>query len=270
MEDFSVVIIARNEAKTLPRLLESIKNVQDKVILDTGSTDDTIKIAKDAGCNVIEVGDKFKYKVTQTQFDTFKSLYGYEPFFKVGEKYFHYSDARNYAATFAKNDWCFQPDADEVVEWDIDKVRANLKDNDHYVYRFCFAHNPDGSCALEFTHSKFYRKSKLHWTHRVHEVHSPLPGQNPKPPFFCDFIYHHHYQLPTENRVNYPCNLELSILDDPNNDRNVYYLGREYFWLGEHAKAVVMLENAVKLSTWEPEKGQAQIFLAQSYEKLGQ
>ena len=60
---FSVVAIARNEAKTLPRLLASLDNFKaqggEVVIVDTGSTDNTASIAREWGCIVFEEGARF-------------------------------------------------------------------------------------------------------------------------------------------------------------------------------------------------------------------
>src|SRR5712671_1560499 len=47
----AIGIIARNESRDLPKLLASIKGVADHVVLvDTGSTDNTLAIAQEWGC----------------------------------------------------------------------------------------------------------------------------------------------------------------------------------------------------------------------------
>jgi len=60
---FSIVLISKNEEKTLPHLFKSIKEFKDKggevIVLDTGSSDNTVQVAKDFGCKVEEVGDRF-------------------------------------------------------------------------------------------------------------------------------------------------------------------------------------------------------------------
>lgn len=267
--DFSAVIIGRNEVYTLERLLKSLKGVDDIVYLDTGSTDGTVEMAKKKGCNVIEVGDKFKVKATKKQYDNWVDTYGYKPSFKIGEGYFHFSKARNHALKFAKNDWCFQPDCDEVVDWDIEKVKKDLENEDQLVYRFCYQHNEDGTCALEFTHSKFFRKSKVRWTKWVHEIHEPVPGKNPKQPKYVDHIYHHHWQNKETNRGNYLPGLELSVLQNPKDDRNTYYLAREYMYVGEYEKSIKMFEHALKIMHWTPEIGQAYIYMGDCYKYLG-
>ncbi|MDD5168435.1 MAG: glycosyltransferase family 2 protein [Syntrophales bacterium] len=48
----SVAIITQDEADNLPRCLESIGFAEQIVIVDSGSSDDTVKIARDAGCDV--------------------------------------------------------------------------------------------------------------------------------------------------------------------------------------------------------------------------
>ena len=54
----SIVILARDEAALLPRLLKSIGELPpdvELVLIDTGSTDTTIEIAKMAGARVVEL-----------------------------------------------------------------------------------------------------------------------------------------------------------------------------------------------------------------------
>jgi glycosyltransferase involved in cell wall biosynthesis len=48
----SVAIITRNEAKNLPACLKSLSFAGQIVVVDSGSTDDTVKIAADFGCDV--------------------------------------------------------------------------------------------------------------------------------------------------------------------------------------------------------------------------
>jgi len=90
----SVVMIVKNEEKDLPRCLESIKDIATEiVILDTGSTDNTVEIAKSFGARV---------------------------------EYFEwcndFSAARNESLKYATSDWILRMDADEYM-LEIDKIR---------------------------------------------------------------------------------------------------------------------------------------------------
>jgi len=51
----SVVVITRNEAHNLPRLLDAVKDLADEVVVfDSGSTDGTTEIARKAGAKVVQ------------------------------------------------------------------------------------------------------------------------------------------------------------------------------------------------------------------------
>jgi tetratricopeptide (TPR) repeat protein len=83
----SVCLIARNEAASLPRALQSVQSVADEVIVaDTGSTDGTEQVARDLGAVVC----RFPWC------DDF-------------------SAARNHAISQAHGDWVFWLDADEEL-----------------------------------------------------------------------------------------------------------------------------------------------------------
>lgn len=270
MENFSVVVIARNEEKTLPRLLRSLEGVEDRVILDTGSTDKTVEVAEKLGCRVFSVGDKFRIEATEEQVEQWKEQFGHEPSFKAGEKYFHFANARNHAASLAKNDFIFQPDADEEMTWDLEKVREAIQDSDHLVYKFCYAHEPDGSCGLQISQSKFYRRSKIHWVGFIHEVLQAIPGKNPKPPAWCDVIDHHHWQQGKGERGSqYLAGLELSVLGNPEHGRNIYYYARELMYAGEHEKAIKFFDKAISIGKWIPELNQAYTYRGTCYRHLG-
>jgi len=59
MEDkisLSVAIITKNEAENLPACLKSVSFAEQIVVVDSGSTDATVKIASDFGCDVVVEG----------------------------------------------------------------------------------------------------------------------------------------------------------------------------------------------------------------------
>ena len=48
----SVVIITKDEAENLPECLKTVAFAKQIVVVDSGSTDNTVKIASDFGCDV--------------------------------------------------------------------------------------------------------------------------------------------------------------------------------------------------------------------------
>ena len=97
MTKLSLCMIVKNEQATLSKCLESVQDVVDEmVILDTGSTDQTIEIAQKFGATVAnyEWGDDF-------------------------------AEARNEALKYVTGDWVLVLDADEVLN---KKVAPQLKE----------------------------------------------------------------------------------------------------------------------------------------------
>jgi glycosyltransferase involved in cell wall biosynthesis len=109
----STCLIVKNEEQFLNTCLESVKNFSDEIILvDTGSTDNTIEIAK-----------KYTDKIFYYKWDN------------------DFSKARNYSISKAKNNWVFIIDGDEYIsslemQDKIIYFLNNFKDDDINVYSF--------------------------------------------------------------------------------------------------------------------------------------
>jgi len=90
MNCISACIITLNEAKNLPRLLDSISGVADEiVIVDAGSTDRTEQIAKEHGAVFLK------------------------------RAWTNYAEQKNFAAASASNEWILSLDADEELSSEL-------------------------------------------------------------------------------------------------------------------------------------------------------
>ena len=90
MNQLTICIVAQNEQENLPRVLKSVQEVADEiVVVDGGSTDRTAAIAKEHGARVV-----------QRAFTT-------------------HADQKNYAASLATHNWIFLLDADEELSDDL-------------------------------------------------------------------------------------------------------------------------------------------------------
>ncbi len=90
MPKLSAVIITRNEEKNIRRCLESVRPVADEiVVVDSGSSDETIRICREFGC-----------KVFSRDFDG-------------------YGTQKQFAVDQASSDWVLSIDADEVISEEL-------------------------------------------------------------------------------------------------------------------------------------------------------
>ena len=85
MPSLSVVIITRDEATNIRDALASVAWADERIVVDSGSTDDTIRIAREAGARV--------------------ETHPWEG----------YASQKNHATALAANDWVLSLDADERV-----------------------------------------------------------------------------------------------------------------------------------------------------------
>ena len=111
--NISLVMIVKNEEKNLAKCLNSVENLVDEiVIVDSGSTDKTIEIAKTFGA-----------KIFKREFDSF-------------------SNQKNYALSIATNEWVLHLDADEVLSKELVEeikfVIINTKLDGFYLIRTNF------------------------------------------------------------------------------------------------------------------------------------
>lgn len=104
----TAVVVTFNEEKNIKRCLDSLKFCSEIIIVDSGSSDKTISIAK-----------KYKAKI----------------FFK---EFMNFSDIKNYGISKAKNQWVLSVDADEVISNELQqKIKEAIeKDfNGYYIKR---------------------------------------------------------------------------------------------------------------------------------------
>jgi glycosyltransferase involved in cell wall biosynthesis len=273
--NFSVVLIARNEEATLPRMIGSLKEFQSRggeiLVLDTGSTDKTPEVATNLGCKVIEVGDKFRINIDQELAEKINKKFvvdGDAPVVKDGESLFDFASARNYIADFSSNDVIATPDCDEIyTKLDLDKVQKVIADGaEQLEYQFVFSHDDLGHPVVKFMHCKFYNRKKLKWKGIIHEV---LVGEAKKVYLDESTILLEHYQNEKTNRTGYLKGLAVDCYNNPDNDRNSHYFAREMMYTGRFRSAIKELENHISMNRWPTEASQSMLFVGDCYKYLG-
>ena len=273
---FSIVMIAKNEAKTLPKCIESLKEFQERggeiILCDTGSTDGTPELARSLGCKVTEVGDKFITTLDEDFAECLNERFvmeGETNIVNAGNRLFDFAAARNYATSLATNDMVCTLDADEAYSvLNIDILNQLISDGwEQFEYQFVYAHDWMGNPAVQFVQSKFFDRRKVRWEGVVHEV---LQGEAKHMLLGPEVIYLEHWQLPGgEHRGNYLVGLAVDCFNNPDKDRQSHYLARELMWTAHPKSALKEFERHIAMKDrWPAERAQSIIFMGDCYGML--
>lgn len=238
-----VYAIAHNEEKFVDRWYQSMSEADSVVVLDTGSSDNTAEMLKSKGAIVQTL------KIEPWRFDV----------------------ARNKSLTLVPQDIdiCVCTDLDEVFEpgW-----RKKLEDawNDTVKsvrYRYTWSFNDDGTEGIVFWSEKIHANHVFKWIHPVHEVLSYL-GDGDYKSVLADGIQLNHYPDEHKSRSQYLPLLELAVQEDPNDDRNMHYLGREYMYYQQWDKCIETLKKHLRMpkAVWEDERAASMRYIAKAYE----
>ena len=242
MKNYKVCVyaICKNEEKFVDSWVKSMSEADKIIVLDTGSTDNTVNLLRERG---VEVHEKI-----------------FNPW--------RFDDARNESLNLVPQDYdiCVCTDLDEIFEigWK-EKVVNNWKDGVtrlRYTYNWSF--DEYGNPATTFLLNKIHSRTEYVWTHPVHEVLTPLKEENE---IICKDIVLNHYPDATKSRSSYLPLLELSVKEDPYDDRNMHYLGREYMYYLKWDECIDTLKKHLNLesATWKDERAASMRFIARSY-----
>ena len=238
-----VYAICKNEEKFIKRWYDSMKEADKIFVLDTGSTDNSYDVLKELGVIVK------KEKIKPWRFDV----------------------ARNVSLDMVDEDAdiCVCTDLDEVFEkgwrdklekiWDKDTTRAS--------YTFNWSLDENNNPIISFYSDKIHSRYGYKWTHPVHEV---LKFDGVEKRVFDEKIVLNHYPDRSKSRGSYLPLLELSVAEDPSDDRNMHYLGREYMYYERWNEAIDTLEKhlSLKNSTWKDERCASMRFIGRCYKHL--
>ena len=240
-----VYAITKNEEKFVDRWFNSMKEADKIYVLDTGSSDNTVKKLKELGVNVT------KKIIIPWRFDV----------------------ARNESLKLLPDDTdiCVCTDLDEVFlpGWrkQLEKIWNNSTTRVAYNYNWCL--DKDNNPLVNFYIEKIHSINNYIWTHPVHEVLTYI-GSKTETKITTDKITLNHYPDQTKSKKSYLPLLELSVKENPNDDRNMHYLGREYMYYKKYNKAIDTLIKHLNLktATWKDERCASMRFIARCYKEL--
>ncbi len=239
-----VYAICKNEESFVARFVKSCEKADGIFVLDTGSTDDTVKKLEELGVVVkTEVIKPWRFDI-----------------------------ARNKSIEMIPKDFdiCICLDLDEVLinGWrdELEKVWQNDTTRLRYIYNWRL--DKDDKPLVSYTGEKIHSRNGYKWIHPVHEV---LKYNNEHENVIkTDNLIIHHYPDTTKSRSCYLPLLELAVEEDPSNDRNMHYLGREYMYYQKWNESIDTLIKHLNLETarWKDERSASMRFIARCYDAL--
>jgi len=240
-------MIVQNEEKYLGKCLDSVKDFVDEIIIvDTGSIDTTIEIAK-----------RFTDKIYRYEWQN------------------DFSKARNISLSYAAGEWILVLDADEIIaEEDFKKIK-NLINNDSaegYIlnqrnYTNDFSSLGWTYCLKESKHtldfkgymiSRLVRLFKNHkgfkFKNKVHELVTYSIKEKEGKIISTDIVIHHYKESKPEEtkkdkRIMYLKLGEEQIKQNSLDERAYYETGLIYMKLGEQEKAIEKFKKVIELNS---------------------
>ncbi len=247
----SLCMIVKNEEKNLARCLKSVRDVVDEmIVVDTGSTDKTMDIARSFGARIFE-------------------------FPWTGD----FSAARNVSLEKATGDWIFVLDADEVISArDFDELRALIRKSSsspaaYSIFTRNYTRNVSvigwspnsGQCPEEAgagwaTSAKvrlFTRRKDVFFSNPVHEmVEDSL--RKAKIPFHpCKIVVHHYGKLDlirdSQKGEDYYLLGKMKYESDPTNVKYINELAKQAQALGKYEEAAALWLELLSLLQANPQ-----------------
>lgn len=228
----SIGMIVKNEEKYLDECLSALKPILDNVkseliIVDTGSTDNTIKIAK-------KYTDKIYY-------------------FKWCKDF---AKARNESLKNASGEWFLYVDADEILN-DANEIIDffNSGEYKHYSSASYSIKNYRNDNKTSYSYVRLQRFHKINPnTKFIGIIHEYIPVVDPTKHLYKTEFEHYGYVFTNpeftklKNKRNIEL-LEIQLKDNPKNPRIRAQLSDTYLVFGDYNKAIKHAKKGVELTT---------------------
>ncbi len=220
-------MIVKNEAENLLRCLESVRGVVDEiVVVDTGSTDDTVAVAERSGARVFHFAwcDDF-------------------------------SAARNEAVAHARGTWILALDADEALTREARrKLRSLLNDERFQAYLINIRSTVKASrsqlAVINAWPRLFRNRPEIRYEGRVHEQISPSIARIGGTVAATDLViehlgYHQDFTDQQGKQARNLCLLEQELAERPEDPMTMFHYGEALGLGGRIREAVEAYRKAL-------------------------
>lgn len=233
--------IAKNEAKHVDRWYESVKDFDEIVVVDTGSTDGTPDLLRAKGV-----------RVEQIRFEPFR-----------------FDSARNAALSLVSEDmdYAMFMDLDETMpEGSVETLRqAITSEKDMYAVQLIFDFDENRTPRISYPREALHKRQEFYWQYPVHELMAHRDGQYKYEEVQVQVFHEPDRSKP---RSQYLGLLQTAVEENPDNARCLLYLGREYMYNGEYFDAIMWLKRHLEVEKHAPFRAESAGFIADCYERM--
>lgn len=254
----AIYAVCKNEVKHVKRFMASTEGADAVYVTDTGSDDGTVEALRSAGAVVNEHRVNWADWPEKSR-DHWKSKLDRPWRFDIARNKSMFEIPKDF-------DWCICLDLDEVLHpgW-REHLEQAVKENPSATrmrYRYIWSHHANGTPDVEYWGDKIHKRLDYRWHHPVHEVMAYI-GKDKEVQQFCNLVIEH-FPDSAKSRGQYFPLLELAVWEDPHDDRNSHYLGREYFFHSHWEKAKAELQRHISLprAQWKAERARSMQYIA--------
>lgn len=240
-------MIVKNEEAVLRDCLETVKDFDEIVVIDTGSTDNTVEIAK-------EYTDKVY------------TDYKWED---------HFAKARNVSKSRCTGDWILIIDADEVLQntkGEVYKVVEEAQKNGSNMINTKVISK--GGKDSHKNQRIFKNIPEIQWYGAAHnylaDSSKPLPLKYPSETTAVDITICYGYSPAHKLDPDRTLRILSKAVEERAGSRERFYLAREYFYRRDYKKCIEHLEEYIKKPGFRGETAEVYLMMARCYWYLQQ
>lgn len=244
MPTISLCMIVKNEEMHIARCLNSIAElVEEIIIVDTGSTDQTVEIVSNYTSKI------------------YSYLWNDD-----------FSEARNYSFSKASMDYCMWMDADDILEEAEKDKFLQLKqslspDTDIVMMKYNTGFDEAGRPSFSYFRERWIRNClQYRWIGAVHEVIPPNGSI-----IYSDIAISHKKMNAGDPNRNLKIYQKMLADGKTLEPRQQYYYGRELYYHKQYEKAISVFEQFLRSPEgWIENKIEACSICANCYSHIGQ
>ena len=219
---FEVFMIVKNEEEMVAGALETVKEAESIVVVDTGSTDKTLEIVK-----------KYTDKIYTD--------------YKWNDDF---AEAKNYALSKCTADWVMSIDADcRLEKGGIAKILKAIKNAKHNVIKVKLF-----SGKSYHYRPKIFTRTPDHYHVGMNQEYVAGTRLSDDSDISIEYLDSPNHKKDPDRNMR---SLKKALAKNPKLTREKFYLAREYFYKKNYPHAIYLFDKYLSESKWLAEKAEA-------------